>query len=578
MDKSKKENIIRAIRTPRGLILLAICLTLLFSTAEGKVSPDTTADFDSLLRLSKDMTVDQIRHKGRSVFLEQKDPLNALLWYRTALSRPADRFTESDWENLARIYSNIGHIYFYEYGNAQQAFTSLMKSAAICETHGKENPGFALTDIYFTFADIYTSYNDLPKASYYLKKGFDVSLHKDLKKIGYSFANLAWFTILNDSVTSIRKEREQFRKSEASDTSVLVRYCRNILGAMDLIEKNDYKGASRLAETALSDRTFATPDNPDITVLRYHAAALLITAHLHLKTNNTARASQKISEAERIIKANSLFDLYDLLYKKKADYYRQTGNPQAVRECEFRAMKVRDSLYNSQKYGLLRNIEEEWKVSGIEEQLKKKEDERQILLIKHSRQKTVVLTLGISAAAILLLLLWIFRKNRELKDTNASLFRKNVELAEALAERGTTRPETTPSPEETSGEEKSLQPVFEQVLRIFSENNVIYNPDFNIEELSHMTGIHSRRISQAINTCTGKSFSSLLGEYRIAEACRQLTASGMRPTIAAVAENVGYRSRTHFSSVFKSVTGMTTTEFIRQAARSLDAKAKPFTS
>lgn len=574
MDKSKKSTITAAIRTPGRLILLAICITLLFSAAAGTVSSDTTADFDSLLRLTKDMTVDQIRHEGRSVFLEQKDPQKALLWYRTALSRPTDSFSESDWENLARIYSNIGHIYFYEYGNAQQALTSLMKSLAICEAHGKDNPGFALTDIYYTFADIYTSYNDLPKASYYLKKGFDVSLSKDLKKIGYSFANLAWFTILNDSVTSIRKERELFRKSEAPDTSVLVKYCRNILGAMDLIEKNDYKGASGLADKALSDRTFATPDNPDITVLRYHAAALLISAHLHLKTNDTGGASQKITEAEKIIKANSLFDLYDLLYKKKADYYRQTGNTRAVRECEIRAMKVRDSLYNSQKYGLLRNIEEEWKVSGIEEQLKKKEDERQILLIKHSRQKAVVLTLGISAAAILLLLLWIFRKNRELKDTNASLFRKNVELAEALAERGNSRQETPATPDESAGEEKSLQPVFEQVLRILSENSEIYNPDFNIEELSHMTGIHSRRISQAINTSTGKSFSSLLGEYRIAEACRQLTAPGIRPTIAAVAENVGYRSRTHFSSVFKTVTGMTTTEFIRQAARSLDAKAK----
>ena len=98
-----------------------------------------------------------------------------------------------------------------------------MNSAGICEAHGRDNDGFALTDIYYTFADIYTSYNDLSKASYYLKKGFDVSLRKDIRKIGYSFANLAWISILNDSVPSIRRERELFRRAEVPDTSVLVR-------------------------------------------------------------------------------------------------------------------------------------------------------------------------------------------------------------------------------------------------------------------------------------------------------------------------------------------------------------------
>jgi hypothetical protein len=67
-------------------------------TASAKPAAEATADFDSLLHLSKGMSVDQIRHKGRSVFLEQKDPHTALLWYRTALKRPTDNFTaEKDY-------------------------------------------------------------------------------------------------------------------------------------------------------------------------------------------------------------------------------------------------------------------------------------------------------------------------------------------------------------------------------------------------------------------------------------------------------------------------------------------------
>ncbi len=587
-----------AIQTVRQVILLSVCVVVsVLGTASAKPTAEATADFDSLLHLSKDMSVDQIRHKGRSVFLEQKDPHTALLWYRTALKRPTDNFTAGEWESLARIYSNMGHIYYYEYSNAQQALVSLMKSAGICESHGRNNEGFALTDIYYTFADIYTSYNDLSKASYYLKKGFDVSLRKDILKIGYSFANLAWISILNDSVPSIRKERELFRRAEVPDTSVLVRYCRQILGAMDHIDNNDYAEASRLADIALTDRTFATPDNPDITILRYHVIALLISSHLHLKINDIPGTANRLSEAETIITSNGLFDLYDFLYKEKAAYLRLTGNTSSARDCEFRAMKVRDSLYNSQKYGLLRNIEEEWKVSEMENRLKQNEAERQILIIKQNKQQSIMLTLVVSAVAILLLLLWIFRKNRMLRDTNASLFHKNIELADALSSSSPVFARTAPAAHNDSPDSDSedcrmtptndtdgrtepykkkknctdeADTTFERIRQIMSENREIYNPDFTIETLSHISGIHSRRISQAINSFTGKSFSTFVGEYRIAEACRQLTAPGIRPTIAAVAENVGYKSRTHFSTVFKAVTGMTTTEFIRQANRSLE--------
>ena len=594
MDIFKKYIPQLAIQTVRRVILLSVCVVV---SVLGTASAKPTADFDSLLHLSKDMSVDQIRHKGRSVFLEQKDPHTALLWYRTALKRPTDNFTAGEWESLARIYSNMGHIYYYEYSNAQQALVSLMKSAGICESHGRNNEGFALTDIYYTFADIYTSYNDLSKASYYLKKGFDVSLRKDILKIGYSFANLAWISILNDSVPSIRKERELFRRAEVPDTSVLVRYCRQILGAMDHIDNNDYAEASRLADIALTDRTFATPDNPDITILRYHVIALLISSHLHLKISDIPGTATRLSEAETIITSNGLFDLYDFLYKEKAAYLRLTGNTSSARDCEFHAMKGRDSLYNSQKYGLLRNIEEEWKVSEMENRLKQNEAERQILIIKQNKQQSIMLTLVVSAVAILLLLLWIFRKNRMLRDTNASLFHKNIELADALSSSSPVFARTAPAAHNDSPDSDSedcrmtptndtdgrtepykkkknctdeADTTFERIRQIMSENREIYNPDFTIETLSHISGIHSRRISQAINSFTGKSFSTFVGEYRIAEACRQLTAPGIRPTIAAVAENVGYKSRTHFSTVFKAVTGMTTTEFIRQANRSLE--------
>lgn len=583
----KIAGLARVLSVRLAISLLAIVLSAFLSVSFAiptETAPEIEHEFDSLLRMSRSMTIDQIRHKGRSVFLEQKNPRMALQWYRTALNRPAESLSDSELESLARIYSNMGHIYFYEYGNAQQAYTYLMKSSAICSANA-EKEGFALTDIYYTFADIYVSYDDFPKASSYLKKGFDVSLNKDIRKLGYSFANLAWLSILNDSVSTIGTERKLFIKAEPADTSVLVTYCKHIIEAMDCIEKGDYYNAALISDRALTDRTFATPDNPDNTILRYQAAALLISAHLYVRIGDTAKASARIAEAEKIITAHRLYDLYDFMYKELADCYRLMGNKAGARECEFKAMSIRDSLYNSQKYGLIRNLEEDWRVSEMENKLRINEDERQILIIQHNKQRSIMLTMAISAAAIICLLIWIFLKNRKLRETNASLFRKNIELADALSY-SATQTDSTPDTEQESQEskdftkdisespesKKELQATYEKIRQILSENPEIFNPDFNIETLSHISGIHSRRISQAINSMTGKSFSTLLGEYRIAEACRQLTVPGVRPIISTVAENVGYKSRSHFSAVFKAVTGMTTTEFVRQALHSRDAK------
>ena len=140
------------IQIVKRVMLVTICVIFYcahaVSTTESRLSPpETTSDFDSLLHLSKGMTINQIRHKGRSVFLEQKNPHGALLWYRTALNRSTDNFTLEDWESLARIYSNIGHIYFYEYGNAQQAFVYLMKSSEIYHTKLRQKSGIRKNEV-----------------------------------------------------------------------------------------------------------------------------------------------------------------------------------------------------------------------------------------------------------------------------------------------------------------------------------------------------------------------------------------------------------------------------------------------
>lgn len=65
-------------------------------------------------------------------------------------------------------------------------------------------------------------------------------------------------------------------------------------------------------------------------------------------------------------------------------------------------------------------------------------------------------------------------------------------------------------------------------------------------------------LSYVINTKLKKNFNTLIGEARIRKACELLIdeETAQTLTLDAIAEMVGYKSRSHFSAVFKKITGV----------------------
>ena len=74
-------------------------------------------------------------------------------------------------------------------------------------------------------------------------------------------------------------------------------------------------------------------------------------------------------------------------------------------------------------------------------------------------------------------------------------------------------------------------------------------------------------MSQVINTKYGKSFSSLLSEYRVNEASRRLADLEHYGdyTIEAIAQSVGFKSCTSFVALFKKLTGLTPSAYQKMA-------------
>ena len=210
--------------------------------------------------------------------------------------------------------------------------------------------------------------------------------------------------------------------------------------------------------------------------------------------------------------------------------------------------------------------------------------------IKHHNQ-TVRIILMISASIIFLLILVailiLLIKNRQLRKVNLQLYAKNMDVLAAVDEerRLKARYEGEISAfkemiqngvggngvrqkyqnSNLADDDKIL--LQDRIIKLFEETDEIFAEDFNMTKLATLVNSNYKNVSQVINEQMGKNFNTLLNEYRIQEACRRFNdiANYGNYTIEAVGNSVGYYSRSTFITQFKLVTGLTPSEFQKMA-------------
>lgn len=110
-----------------------------------------------------------------------------------------------------------------------------------------------------------------------------------------------------------------------------------------------------------------------------------------------------------------------------------------------------------------------------------------------------------------------------------------------------------------------------RIMQVMENVDEICREDFSVQRLSELVGWKYNYVAQVLSERFNKNFSTMLSEYRIREACKRL---GDRErygnyTIEGIAQSVGYKSRTSFTLLFKKVTGLSPSGYVkmtRQAA------------
>ena len=101
-----------------------------------------------------------------------------------------------------------------------------------------------------------------------------------------------------------------------------------------------------------------------------------------------------------------------------------------------------------------------------------------------------------------------------------------------------------------------------KLLQLMESEQPFTDGDLSIQKLAERLSIPAPHLSQTINERMGKSFPDFINQYRIEEAKKRLLDPAKKHyTVLAIAEEVGFNSKSAFNDVFKKHVKMTPSEF-----------------
>jgi AraC-like DNA-binding protein len=115
--------------------------------------------------------------------------------------------------------------------------------------------------------------------------------------------------------------------------------------------------------------------------------------------------------------------------------------------------------------------------------------------------------------------------------------------------------DTRPQPQVAAGPDPKLA----RLIALLEEEHICHKEGLTLAQLAARIGLPEYRLRKLIHEQLGyRNFNALLHDYRIREACRQLSDPALRRTpILTIALSVGYASINTFSRGFREVMGMT---------------------
>ncbi len=516
-------------------------------------------------------------------YIEEAKYDSAMVYYSMVVNRYySNSYKKSDILDIIKGMQNLSIIYMSFSFDYKKSYEYLLDAKELAEKNGCTEK---LPNIYNCLANILqlskgdSESADMEGVTDMLRKAFySAAKQKDYGVMSISLNNLITLCFgQDDQLYDISKELSEFRKIcknvKSNDVKLSLLMCR----AYDEAQKGKVENAVKLLRSVAA----GTADSP----LAYRGIlscqGMITTIYVTHKRYREAIESDK--EALRIAESNKSTDYIVSLSHDLSSLYKEIGDTVMANRYELKYLRNNNVLMSAGHLSSVKNVKFMRELNKANEQVRELSEKRRLQNIMFLCALAVIVVIGG-------LLYRIYRANRKIRSNNRHLYTNYVEML-AKEEQARLQRETneqrireleqqlreSESPKkpvaadtDTDGmpqkakyqnsrlTEEDTKALYSAILKVMENSDEIYKLGFNVDGLSELVHSRPRYVSQAINQEYGSNFNSLLNEYRIKEACRRL---GGNPdyanmTIEGIAESVGFKSRTSFGTLFKSVTGL----------------------
>jgi AraC-like DNA-binding protein len=185
---------------------------------------------------------------------------------------------------------------------------------------------------------------------------------------------------------------------------------------------------------------------------------------------------------------------------------------------------------------------------------------------KHQRQRIITFIAIGGFLLLAFLLAMIYMKNKDLKDSFKSLYDKHLSLTKKEEE--LTEIKRLAKTKNLLKEELNHD-LFDQLTDMMESEKVFLDRNLSLDELAKKLNTNRTYLSQCINDQYHSNFSNYINGYRIKEAQKIfMEPTSKLLTIEAIAQNVGFNSKSSFNNAFKKFTGLTPSDFLSMGKQS----------
>ena len=529
--------------------LLTVCLTIVLLAFALSLTAHplraTTADMATYRRLSEKSTAMLMKKAG--TFLHSPNGQDSALLYYTIVANRynEDGISDAERKECITAMNNAGYLYYAFYNDYNKAYTTLRQALQLTAKSGdKYNEAMInlnMANIKSVFLDVQGDQPQLARETLQLyRKAFyqSVEIRNWPLAVGI-FTNMLDENFVGEPslYSQLRKDISAFKRMRIPAGTPLLDFTRATISCVEAIHSHNYVKA--LAATYAMERNIESRDTPK----RFAAEALGLRTKIFNLMHDDRRAVETMLKGVDLCKANHIDDGLMHFYVMLNRFFLSRGDSAKAQQYRLDYLELKEKILmenNLQSVSRLEFLYELREANTTVERLTEQKHWQNIIT-------TVIIVFAIIVS---LLLVFLFRSYRRAMRTNRILYRHVQDSLHREEEE-----KTKYKGSRLTDDAKEL--LAQRIDAVMQNTDEICNSDFNLDRLAELTESNYKEVSQVINEHYGKNFKALLNECRIREACRRLTdADYGHLTIEGVAVSVGIKSRSHFNSYFKQVTGM----------------------